>query len=288
MPLTKKAGTRESKALSGRGAAAASDGVAYNGLSMRAGNGIVRAVAHGMRTICCGAGIYDSDDSRQRCVVHRPTAYCVVASFAAMLPIAPWAATSCYVDGPSDCQHSPLQFQRCPNSSSIHRPSGQHGLSRSSLSLPILHMQLEGQSCQRCATVGGQAIWREATSQSSNVEKGSIAVKSRGVAADFGARPIWEIEYFKHHRSRPMCPTAQTAIDKTVTISRLSIEGRWFLSDGGIAVFRFHSDKDRGACGFLYAIVGNRPCFRQEAASLLSIMSTGQPTFPKYNAGKRC
>jgi hypothetical protein len=50
MPLTKKrAGTRESKALSGRGAAAASDRVAYNGLSMRAGHGIVRAVAYRMK-----------------------------------------------------------------------------------------------------------------------------------------------------------------------------------------------------------------------------------------------
>lgn len=33
------------------GAPAASDRVAYNGLSMRAGHSIVRAVAHGMRTI---------------------------------------------------------------------------------------------------------------------------------------------------------------------------------------------------------------------------------------------
>jgi hypothetical protein len=54
MPLTEKTGTRESKALRGREAAAASSRVAYSGFSMRVGHGIVGAVAHGMRAICYG------------------------------------------------------------------------------------------------------------------------------------------------------------------------------------------------------------------------------------------
>lgn len=63
MPLIKKekAGTRESKKVLR---------VAYDDLRMRAGDGIVRAVANGMRPICYRAGICVSEDSRQRCVVH--------------------------------------------------------------------------------------------------------------------------------------------------------------------------------------------------------------------------
>ena len=52
----KKAGPGESKALNRRGLAAASDLVAYNGLSMRVGHGIVCGVAHGMRHIRRHAG----------------------------------------------------------------------------------------------------------------------------------------------------------------------------------------------------------------------------------------
>lgn len=89
---------------------------------------------------------------------------------------------------------SALQLCRRPNSSSIHRPSGQLGLSHSTLSLPILPMPMGGQYCRRCATVGKQANWREATSQGRNVGVGSVAVRSRGVAADFGARPAGRLQ----------------------------------------------------------------------------------------------
>ena len=85
---------------------------------------------------------------------------------------------------------SPLQFRRCPNTSSICRPSGQLVLSHAALPLPILHMPLGRQYCRRSATVVEQAIGREAASQSRNLEMGSTAVKWRAVAADFGARPI--------------------------------------------------------------------------------------------------
>lgn|SRR5512143_811189 len=42
-------------------------------LSLAFGCGIVCTVAHGMATICRGAGISGREDARQGCVVHRPT-----------------------------------------------------------------------------------------------------------------------------------------------------------------------------------------------------------------------
>jgi hypothetical protein len=54
--LRNTVGTRESKAPGGRPAAAADDRVAFDGLSMRAGHSVVRAMAHGMRATWCVAG----------------------------------------------------------------------------------------------------------------------------------------------------------------------------------------------------------------------------------------
>jgi hypothetical protein len=100
-----KAGTRESKAPGGRGAAG--DRVAYDRVSLRAGHRIVGAVAHGMRTTCNGARVYVSEDPQRRCVVHR-SANRVVAAFPAMLPIRLMAVTSWYAGSPSD-DYRPLR-----------------------------------------------------------------------------------------------------------------------------------------------------------------------------------